>query len=164
MDKTEVELCENIFKENIKIENEKISINTPYGKMILSFPQNYPSVIPKIEVTNAFNTCTKNTEKFLIEKAQKLQGNFMIYPLVVNFYDHHEQFRENKRRPETSHVFETSYEVVEDNDLKMSEKDFMEWIQQNKLSTISKEGLTGKQYFYNLKKEAKNENILNEDF
>lgn len=153
---TELNICQQIFGEDISIKNDNLQISTPYGIVHLHLSQKYPTEPPEINVTNSYNTSTHESLQSLREKATKMRECPMVYPLILHFYNFHEQCRASNRNTSQSHIFEISYDLIEESDLKMTKQDFLKWMKTNVEIELQPCGLSGKQYFLDLKKDDKN--------
>lgn len=149
---TEINLCKMIFKEKIEIQGNTIDIQTPYGTINIVISENYPQALPKIVVKNDLQS-KNDSQEFLKKILANNAGNFMIYPIILAFYNFHEQYNKRVIKQEQKEIFETSFDIVEESDLKMTENEFFDWIKaQNKIQ-VNQKGITGKKYFETLKPE-----------
>lgn len=158
----EIEICKKIFREKINVKNEIIIIQTTYGDIQFTLPNDYPEKIPSIEIFNNQNAPTKTVINYLIEQSSNLVGNYMIYSLVVIFHKYYEQYREEKKTNKSENILEISYEKVEELDMKMTEAEFQNWIQENQNESKKNAGITGKEFFLQTKKNIQNESYTEE--
>lgn len=148
---TELNICQKIFGEKISIENENVRIETPYGIVHLQLSDQYPDESPQIDVTN--NSSRDEILLYLREKAYKLRGDPIVYPLIVHFYNFNERFREKNKNKSQFLIFEASYDIIDESDVKMSENDFHKWMKRNIEGDLQKNGISGREYFVDLKKD-----------
>ncbi|KRH92373.1 putative Ubiquitin-conjugating enzyme/RWD-like protein [Pseudoloma neurophilia] len=154
---SELDVCRQIFGDKIEIEENNVKIVTIFGILHFMIPENYPKIPLQIDIENVADGTSEESKEFLLEKISEIGECPMIYPLVSFFHDFYEQNRRSKNDSNNSHVFETSYDIIEDYDLKMTASDFEKWMIENIEKELQKDGQSGKEYFQSLKKDTYNE-------
>lgn len=148
--KEEIDILKIIFRANLSADENALRITTVFGMLRFVFDSSYPDVSPVLDVEYENGKSSEQIINYLNERSSIHTGKPMIYPLVMDFLQYHERSREQNTK-DIGYSVETSYEVVDKIDMRVTEEEFYEWVNSNKPVPVVETGISGKEFFLRVK-------------
>ncbi|KAM0676103.1 hypothetical protein GVAV_000065 [Gurleya vavrai] len=147
----EIAILEQIFNDNIYINESNINITTRHGQIRFKLHDDYPRSVPDISLI--FSDRSKEAD--ILDKIKNKNDDFvnknMIYPLVYNILKIFEDREEINFEVHLTEVNEITQEIFDD------------WRNSRRITNKTEDSMTGKAFFQDLMQKDRRRVFDDED-